>query len=69
MPKARQVLAALKRDGWEPARKYKGSHVKLVKNGESGLWAFHDGTDLHTTQLRQVASQFGYTLEQLRDLL
>ena len=31
--------------------------------------AFHDGMDLGTVQMTQVAKQFGYTLEALRKLV
>jgi len=68
MPKASRVLAALKRDGWVEVRR-KGSHRTLMKGEETARWAFHDGREIGTTQMRQVARQFGYTLEALRDLL
>ena len=68
MPKAGQVLAALKRDGWTQLRQ-RGSHRQLVKGSTRRTWAFHDGIDLGTVQLSQVARQFGYTLDELRRLL
>jgi len=68
MPKAAQVLAALRRDGWVQVRQV-GSHRRLVKGRLGRTWAFHDGTDLGTVQLAQVARQFGYTLDGLRKLL
>jgi len=68
MPKAAQVLAALKRDGWGQIRQ-RGSHRRLVKGPLKRTWAFHDGIELATVQMTQVAKQFGYTLEALRRLL
>ena len=68
MPKADQVLAALKRDGWVQIRQ-RGSHRQLVKGALKRTWAFHDGMDLGTVQMTQVAKQFGYTLEALRKLV
>ncbi|MDP9372172.1 MAG: type II toxin-antitoxin system HicA family toxin [Chloroflexota bacterium] len=67
MPKAAQVLAALKRDGWQEIRR-SGSHRTLRKGETARIWAFHDGTDLGRVQLAQIARTFGYTLEQLRKL-
>ena len=68
MPKAARVLAALKRDGWVQVRR-KGSHRRLVKGGRSGTFAFHDARDLGTVELAQIASEFGYTLDELRTIL
>lgn len=68
MPKAGKVLAALKRDGWIQVRQ-RGSHRQLVKGSMHRTWAFHNGIDLGTVQLSQVARQFGYTLDELRRLL
>jgi predicted RNA binding protein YcfA (HicA-like mRNA interferase family) len=68
MPKAAQVLAALRRDGWVQIRQ-RGSHRRLVKGPLKRTWAFLDGMELGTVQMMQVAKQFGYTLEALRRLL
>lgn len=68
MPKASQVLAALKRDGWLEVRRT-GSHRRLEKGDKAATFAFHEGRDLGNTQMRQVARDFGYTLEELRRLL
>jgi predicted RNA binding protein YcfA (HicA-like mRNA interferase family) len=68
MAKARRVLAALKRDGWVIINT-EGSHRKMRKGNAQATFAFHDRQDLGTIQLAQVASDFGYTLQQLRDLL
>jgi predicted RNA binding protein YcfA (HicA-like mRNA interferase family) len=68
MPKAVQVLAALNRDGWVQIRQ-RGSHRRLVKGPLKRTWAFHDGMELGSVQMTQVAKQFGYTLKALRRLL
>jgi predicted RNA binding protein YcfA (HicA-like mRNA interferase family) len=68
MPKAAQVLAALRRDGWVQTRQ-RVSHRRLVKGPLKCTWAFHDGMELGTVQMTQVAKQFGYTLEALRRLV
>ncbi len=65
MPKATQVLATLKRDGWQETRR-RGSHRLLRKGTVVRIWAFHDGTDLGKVQLAQIARLFGYTVEDLR---
>jgi predicted RNA binding protein YcfA (HicA-like mRNA interferase family) len=67
MPRAAQVLAALKRDGWEETRR-RGSHRALKKGSQIRTWAFHNGADLGKVQLAQVARIFGYTVEDLRKL-
>jgi predicted RNA binding protein YcfA (HicA-like mRNA interferase family) len=68
MPKATQLLAALKRDGWVQIQR-RGSHRRLVKGPVKRTWAFHDGLELGSVQMTQLAKQFGYTLEALRRLL
>jgi predicted RNA binding protein YcfA (HicA-like mRNA interferase family) len=67
MAKAREVLAALKRDGWVEIHRT-ASHRKLSKAKHQHTWSFHDGADLGNSQLRDVAQDFGYTLDQLRKL-
>jgi predicted RNA binding protein YcfA (HicA-like mRNA interferase family) len=67
MPKAAQVLAGLRRDGWVEVRRT-GSHRTLQKGDRIGLWAFHDGRDLGNVQMAQIARNFGYTLSELRRL-
>jgi len=67
MPKAIQVLAGLKRDGWVEVRR-RGSHRQLAKSGLTQTWAHHDGKDLGTPQMAQIARTFGYTLDELRRL-
>jgi len=67
MPKAAQVLAALQRDGWIELRR-EGSHRRLGKGGVEKTWAFHDGRDLGKIELAKIARQFGYTVDELRQL-
>ena len=67
MPKAAQVLAALRRDGWIEVRR-SGSHRRLAKGDRRVTWAWHDGADLGKTALAIVAKEFGYTVEELRRL-
>lgn len=68
MPKAKQVLAALKRDGWIDIRR-SGSHRVLEKGGRRVTWSHHHGEDLGTPMMARIAKAFGYTLEELRGLL
>jgi len=68
VPKASRVLAALKRDGWVEVRRA-GSHRTLRRATATQLWAHHDGKDLGNSNMRDVAADFGYTLEQLRKLI
>lgn len=67
MAKADRVLAALKRDGWVQIRR-SGSHRTLQKGERTGLFAFHEKMDLGQVQMKQVATEFGYTVDQLRKL-
>ena len=68
MPRARDVYAALERDGWIQVHR-SGSHIKMRKGHRQMEWAFHEAADLGTVQMKQVAKKFGYTLEELRKLL
>lgn len=61
------MLAGLKRDGWVQIRRA-GSHRTLQKGERTGLFAFRDKVDLGQVQMKQVATEFGYTVEQLRTL-
>ena len=67
MPKARDILRRLKRDGWREVRR-DGSHRTLTKGGRVGIWAYHDGRDLGNSNLRDIAEEFGYTVDELRQL-
>jgi predicted RNA binding protein YcfA (HicA-like mRNA interferase family) len=68
MPKAAQVLAALKRDGWIEIRR-KGSHITLEKGGRRARWTHHHGQDLGNPMMARVAKTFGYSLDDLRRML
>ena len=68
VPKARQVLAALRRDGWVEVRR-KGSHRRLKKGDKAATWSYHEGEGLGNPALAGVAKKFGYSLEDLRELL
>jgi predicted RNA binding protein YcfA (HicA-like mRNA interferase family) len=67
MPKARVVFRQLQRDGWKIIRQ-RGSHRFLGKDERRGTFAYHDGKDLGNQELRFVADEFGYTVEELRNL-
>jgi predicted RNA binding protein YcfA (HicA-like mRNA interferase family) len=68
MPKAAQVLAALKRDGWVEIRR-KGSHIMLEKGGRRARWTHHHGEHLGNPMMARVAKTFGYSLDDLRRML
>ncbi len=67
MPKAAQVYAGLRRDGWTEVRR-RGSHRRLQKGLVSRTWAYHDGRDLGNVEMAQISKDFGYTLDELRKL-
>lgn len=56
--KARRVLAALHRIGWQELRKT-GSHRVLVKNGQRYIFAFHEGDEIGPRMLARIAKQTG----------
>ncbi len=62
MPKAAQVLAALKRDGWEEARR-RGSPRRLQKGDQRRTWAFHDSMDLGGVQMAKLRIEYRYDPE------
>ncbi len=68
MPKAKQVLVALNRDGWVEVRR-KGSHRFLIRGDAYQTWAYHDGDDLGKTDLRLIGKRFGYSVEALYRML
>lgn len=68
MAKARQVLAALQRDGWAEVRRT-GSHRTLEKGGVRQRWAHHDNADLGGPMLARIARDYGYTLAELRRMI
>lgn len=67
MPKARQVKRALEKR-FKKLRQ-KGSHLMFQVGNKTRTLAYHDGVDLADRQLRQIARDFGITLEELKALL
>jgi len=41
----------------------------LVKDDRRATFAYHDARDLGNTQLRDIADDFGYALDELRRLI
>lgn len=63
--KARTVLAALLRLGWEVKRQ-SGSHRTLSRHGWSDVvFAFHDGEEIGPRMLARLAKQTGLTPKDL----
>ena len=63
--KARRVLAALLRIGWQIKRQ-SGSHRTLARAGWNDVvFAFHDGEELGTKMLARLAKHTGLTPEDL----
>lgn len=63
--KARQVLAALLRVGWQIKRQ-SGSHRTLAREGwPDVVFAFHDNEELGPRMLARVAKRTGLTPEDL----
>jgi len=63
--KARQLLAALMRIGWEVAWQ-KGSHRRLKRPGwPSYTFAFHDNEEVGPGLLSQIAKKTGLNPEDL----
>ncbi|WP_310397397.1 type II toxin-antitoxin system HicA family toxin [Hymenobacter sp.] len=57
--KARQVLAALLRIGWEQKRQ-SGSHRTLARLGwDDYTFAFHDGDEIGPVMLGRIAKKTG----------
>ena len=58
--KARQVLAALLRNGWIIKRETGGSHRILAREGWTDfVFAFHDGIEIGPKMLSRIARQTG----------
>jgi predicted RNA binding protein YcfA (HicA-like mRNA interferase family) len=66
--KARQIRAALERDGWRLIRQA-GSHRLYRKGERTAVFAFHDREDLGGPMMARIAKEFGYTLEELRRMV
>ncbi len=63
--KAKRVLAALLKLGWEVKRQT-GSHKTLAREGWSDfVFAFHDGEELGPRMLARIAKHTGLTPEDL----
>ena len=63
--KARKVLAALQRLGWQLKRQ-SGSHRTLAREGwPDFVFAFHDGEELGPRMLVRIAKHTGLTPEDL----
>lgn len=63
--KAKQLLAALQRIGWEVAWQ-KGSHRRLKRPGwPNYTLAFHDNEEVGPALLGQIAKKTGLTQENL----
>ena len=63
--KARKVLAALLRIGWQLKRQ-SGSHRTLAREGwPDFVFAFHDGEELGPRMLVRVAKHTGLRVEDL----
>ena len=64
--KARRVLAALLRIGWEIKREGKGSHRVLARPGWSDfVFAFHDRDEIGPRMLARIAKRTGLTPDDL----
>lgn len=63
--KAKRVLAALARIGWEVKRQ-KGSHRTLQRDGWADyVWAFHDAVELGPQMLAKIAKRTGLAPDDL----
>lgn len=63
--KARRLLAALQRLGWQIKRQ-SGSHKTLARNGwPDFVFAFHDGDEIGPKMLARVAKHTGLSLQDL----
>lgn len=64
--KARSVLAALLRIGWQIKRQSGGSHRVLARTGwPDFVFAFHDGEEIGPRMLARIARRTGLRPEDL----
>ena len=64
--KAKRVLAALLRMGWDIKRWRHGSHRILSRKGwPDFVFAFHDGEEIGPRMLARIAKRTGLTPEDL----
>ena len=58
--KARFVLAALSRIGWQVKRQAGGSHKVLARDGwDDFVFAFHDGDEIGPRMMARIARRTG----------
>ena len=63
--KARRVLAALEKIGWQIKRQ-KGSHKTLSRDGFADyVFAFHDGEEIGSKMMSRIAKKTGLKPEDL----
>lgn len=67
MPKAAVVRRALERRFVK--LRQRGSHAVFRVEDGTATFAYHDRVELADRQLRQVAKDFGLTLDELKELL
>lgn len=64
--KARMVLAALLRIGWQIKRQSGGSHKILARQGwQDFVFAFHDGEEIGPRMMSRIARRTGLKPEDL----
>ena len=64
--KARRVLKALKKIGWQIKREGRGSHRILEREGWSDfVFAFHEGEEVGPRMLSRIAKHTGLKPEDL----
>lgn len=64
--KARRVLAALLRIGWEMKRERGGSHRVLARDGWNDyVFSFHDGDEIGPHMLARISKHTGLRPENL----
>jgi predicted RNA binding protein YcfA (HicA-like mRNA interferase family) len=64
--KARQVLAALLRIGWQIKRQSGGSHKILARQGwPDFIFAFHDGEEIGPRMMSRISRRTGLKPEDL----
>lgn len=65
MPKARRVLKAVLKCGWEEVH-CRGSHHRLRRGSVTKHFAWHDNDDLGPGALAIIAKDFGIPIEELK---
>lgn len=62
--RARKVLAALRRIGWEEVRT-RGSHRILIRDAQRYVFAFHDRDEIGPKMLARIGKHTGLKPEDL----